>query len=82
MNCIELLSLLRFLTIQSVALAQIYDDYLGAVLTQGVIVAPSSNANVTAEQSTIDGSGLAIGLTEASQFLSNATLGADYVGVI
>jgi len=78
MNYIKLFLILLFLTIRYATIAQIYNDYIGAGQTQGVTVTTSSNANTTADQRTIDGSGLAIEMDEASQFLSNTTLGADY----
>ncbi len=67
-----------FLAYNQQVTAQIYNDYIGAGQTQGVIVTNSSNSNGTAEQSTIDGGGLSIDAFEASRFLSNASLGADF----
>lgn len=78
MNGIKFCFLVFFLAFNDVALAQIYTDYVGAGQTQGVTITTSSNANASTEQSTINGSGLSINMEEASQFLSNTSLGADY----
>ena len=76
MKKIPLTTLLLLLTF--VIKAQIYTDYLGAGHNQGVSITTSSNESTSAGENTIDGSGLSPNLYDASRFLIQSTLGADY----
>ncbi len=58
--------------------AQIYTDYLGAGHNEGISITTSSNESFSTGDNTTDGSGLSPNLYDASRFLIQSTLGADY----
>lgn len=57
---------------------QEYDDYIGAGHDSGISVSSSSESNETDDINTINGFGLEYHLEDASRFLGQATLGADW----
>ncbi|WP_306642532.1 DUF1800 domain-containing protein [Sanyastnella coralliicola] len=60
------------------AQSQIFQDHFGAGQDNGVTVTSSSQSNGTSHQATINGLGLNQHLKDASRFLGQASLGADY----
>lgn len=54
------------------------NDHFGAGQDNGITVSSSSQSNGTNQQSTINGFGLDAHLRDASRFLGQASLGADY----
>ncbi len=62
----------------SLAISQIYTDYVGGGHTQGVTVTSSSGSGQNGGLNSADGSGLGIDEYQAARFLNHATLGADY----
>lgn len=55
----------------------IYEDYIGAGHSEGIVVTSSSNYLDATAVKSIDGSGMDVPLFRTSRFLSQATLGAD-----
>jgi uncharacterized protein (DUF1800 family) len=55
----------------------IYEDYIGAGHSEGIVVTSSSNYLDATAIKSIDGSGMDVPLFRTSRFLSQATLGAD-----
>ena len=69
---------LLFMTLTTMLLGQvIYDDYIGAGHSEGIVVTTSSNFLDATGIKTLDGSGMDVQLYKASRFLAQATLGAD-----
>lgn len=54
------------------------DDHFGAGRDEGITVSSSSQSNGSSHQNTINGLGLNAHLKDASRFLGQATLGADF----